>query len=351
MIVAGFDGVSLNPQIGGLIRDCHIGGVILFGRNYETPAQLHRLVRDLQDAALDHPPHLPLFVSVDQEGGRVSRLKTPFSDFPPMCCLGEARSEELAYRFGKALARELAAVGINMDYAPVLDVHTNPKNPIIGDRALSGQPEWVARLGSAIIRAFKEDGIVPVGKHFPGHGDTALDSHLELPYVDRSAAGLETTELYPFAQAVRDGLEAVMTAHVVYRAWDEKYPATFSKKILQGILREKLGFDGVIVSDDMEMKAVEDHFPSESLAALGLDAGIDLFLICNNPDKVRPFQEQMLRALDNGGLGAGRADRSVQRSVQLKKRLAPVPGGAPDFQSWAESHRKLAGEMRAFLKQ
>lgn len=350
MIVAGFDGVTLAPQIEELIRDCRIGGVILFGRNYENPAQLRRLVRDLQDLALSHPPHLPLFVSVDQEGGRVSRLKTPFADFPPMCCLGEARSEELAYRFGKALARELTAVGINMDYAPVLDVHTNPQNPIIGDRALSDRPEWVARLGSAIIRAFQEDGIVPVGKHFPGHGDTALDSHLELPYVDRSAAELEATELYPFARTVRDGLEVVMTAHVVYRAWDENHPATFSKKILQGILREKLGFDGVIVSDDLEMKAIENHFPFESLASLGIGAGIDLFLICNNPGKVRPFQEQMVRALENGGLDAGRASQSVQRIVKLKKRLAPAPSDAPDFQSWAQSHQKLADEMRAFLK-
>lgn len=350
MIVTGFDGVSVNPQVEELVRDRRIGGLILFGRNYENPAQTLRLVRDLQALAMSAPPFLPLFISVDQEGGRVSRLKEPFTDFPPMCCLGGARSEDLALRFGRALARELKAVGVNMDYAPVLDVHTNPQNPIIGDRALSGQQEWVACLGSAIARGFRETGVIPVGKHFPGHGDTARDSHLELPYVDRAAASLEATELYPFAQSARDGLEAIMTAHVMYPAWDEKYPATFSKTILQDILRKKLAFEGVIVSDDLEMKAVENHFPFDEFPALGVDAGIDIFLICNNADKTRQLQDRLIGDIEKRRIPAGKIERSVRRIVDLKKRIDPVLPDAPDFQSWTESHQKLAEEMRGYLR-
>ncbi|MFQ5716101.1 MAG: beta-N-acetylhexosaminidase, partial [Nitrospinales bacterium] len=255
------------------------------GRNFVSIPQLHRLIRDVQRLASTRGSGIPLFISVDQEGGRVSRLKSPFSEFPSQSCLGKAQSEDLAFRFGQALAWELKAVGINMDFAPVLDVNTNPANPIIGNRALSDDPHWTARLGGAVVRGIRETGVLPVGKHFPGHGDTREDSHLELPRVQKDAAALDQTELLPFAHAIQEGLEAVMTAHVVYPAWDAEYPASFSKTILQDILRTKLNFQGLVISDDLEMKAVENHFPLESIPALGLDAGLDLFLICNSVEK------------------------------------------------------------------
>ncbi|MCH8158134.1 MAG: beta-N-acetylhexosaminidase, partial [Nitrospinae bacterium] len=254
MLVAGFKGTTLNSELEELILNRRVGGLILFERNFENPDQLIRLISDLQSLALSCPASVPLFVSVDQEGGRVSRLKPPFSAFPPPACLGRARSESLARRFGLALGREMQAVGINMVYAPVLDVNTNPENPIIGTRALSDRPEWAARLGTAVIEGIREAGVLPVGKHFPGHGDTGQDSHLELPYVHRDAASLEEVELAPFAEAVKHGLEVVMTAHVIYSAWDSQLPATFSPKILQEILRQKMGFEGLIISDDLEMK-------------------------------------------------------------------------------------------------
>jgi len=181
MMVAGFEGTELNSHIEDLIVNQGVGGLILFERNFENPEQLTRLIGDLQKLALSTPPYKPLFISVDQEGGRVSRLGPPFTRFPDPCCLGNAQSESLARRFGLALGREMRAVGINLDYAPVLDINTNPDNPIIGKRAFSGKPEWASILGVAFLHGFQEAGVLAVGKHFPGHGDTSLDSHLATP--------------------------------------------------------------------------------------------------------------------------------------------------------------------------
>ena len=238
MFVSGFEGTSLNSQTEKLISEQGIGGLILFERNFENPKQLKSLIEDLQSLTAPNSP--PLFISVDQEGGRVTRLKKNFTQFPPMSCLGKAGSDELAYRFGMAMGKEMRAVGINMDYAPVLDVHSNPENPIIGKRAISSDPNVVARLGCKIIQGFQDAGTIPVGKHFPGHGDTSQDSHLILPRVERNKESLEQSELVPFSKAFQKGLDVIMTAHVVYPAWDKNSAATFSKPILRDLLRKKM---------------------------------------------------------------------------------------------------------------
>ena len=226
----------------------------------EHPEQLAELIADLQAFASKAGAPAPLFISVDQEGGRVSRLNPPFTRFPEPCCLGLAQSESLAQRFGLALGHELNAVGINMDYAPVLDVNTNPDNPIIGKRAFSNDPDWAGRLGVSFMKGMQEAGVLPVGKHFPGHGDTSLDSHLALPTVDRANKILEQVELVPFQQAIQHGLDVIMTAHVIYHAWDDKNTATFSPMILQTILRERLGFKGLVMSDDGGLDDVVEVF-------------------------------------------------------------------------------------------
>ena len=273
MIVSGFEGTSLNARTEELIVQQGIGGLILFERNYKNPDQLLKLTNDLQSLIADHAEIPPLFISVDQEGGRVARLGKPFTQFPPMSCLGQANSDELAYRFGLAMGKELRAVGINMDYAPVLDVHSNPANPIIGQRALDTDPTKVARLGAELIRGFYDAGVIPVGKHFPGHGDTSQDSHLTLPRVEQARESLEKSELLPFIHAIQQGLEVIMTAHVVYPAWDARQPATFSHSILNDVLRNSLQFEGLIISDDLEMQAIDEKL--ESIPELGTRAGID----------------------------------------------------------------------------
>ena len=318
MMVAGFEGTSLNGQIEDLITNHHVGGLILFERNFKNPQQLTQLIGDIQQLALSTPPFAPLFISVDQEGGRVSRLQSPFTRFPSPCCLGKARSESLAHRFGLALGKEMRAVGINMDYAPVLDVNTNPENPIIGARALSDEPEWAAKLGVGFIRGFQEAGVLAVGKHFPGHGDTSQDSHLTLPSVDRDSATLEQVELVPFQAAIQNGLEVIMTAHVLFNTWDAKFPATFSIPILTNLLREKLGFKGLIISDDLEMKAVQDHITLESCPTLGTQAGIDLFLICHDTDKVKAFLKQMGDDVASGKIPFTTIESSAQKIIDVK---------------------------------
>lgn len=349
MIMAGFEGTTLTPETEDLIRNHHVGGLILFSRNYENPEQLHALIRDLQDVAASSSSGLPLFISVDQEGGRVARLTEPFTEYPPLCCLGHAQSESLAYRFGQSLAAELIDVGINMDYAPVLDVHTNPENPIIGDRAIASDPDTVAKLANSFIKGFKDKGMIPVGKHFPGHGDTHLDSHLDLPTVTRDAATLEAVELVPFRETIAQGLEVIMTAHVIYTAWDKKNTATFSKTILQDILRKKLGFQGVIMSDDLEMKAVEKYFPFDAFPRMGIEAGLDMFLICNSVEKVKALHEQLLQDVNKGTIPTAPIQQSVERILRLKKNLPPPPVKGPNPSHWKNTHAPLASELQSHL--
>src|SRR5213075_371156 len=193
-------------------------------------------------------PDLPAWVSVDQEGGRVARLKAPFTEWPPMATLGRSGDIALAERFARALADELKAVGITLDYAPVLDIHTNPKNPVIGDRALAEKAEEAARLGSAIVRTLQAEGIAACGKHFPGHGDTSTDSHLELPIVEHPPERLREVEFLPFRAAVEAGVATIMTAHVFVPSLDEERPATLSRRIVFDILRNELNYQGVILS-------------------------------------------------------------------------------------------------------
>ena len=349
MIITGFAGTCLNSELEELIVNCRIGGLILFERNFEDPDQLIGLINDLQSLAMSCPASVPLFISVDQEGGRVARLKSPFSGFPQPSCLGQAESESLAHRFGLALGREMKSVGINMVYAPVLDVNTNSANPIIGTRALSDTPERAGRMGKAVIAGIQEAGVIPVGKHFPGHGDTDRDSHLELPYVNRDADSLEKIELEPFAQTIDHGLKVVMTAHVIYSAWDDKLPATFSPIILKSILREKLGFDGLVITDDLEMKAVEKNITFESIPRLGSIAGVDLYLICHDRKKTLSLQNQMIQDIKRGHIDKKLIEHSAQKIIEFKKQIPSTPHGRENLSNLAKDHINLIREMKSHL--
>jgi len=349
MIITGFGGTSLDAELEELIVNSGIGGLILFERNFENPEQLIRLIDDLQSLAMSCPASVPLFISVDQEGGRVARLRGPFSNFPQPSCLGQAQSESLARRFGLALGQEMQAVGINMVYAPVLDVNTNPANPIIGTRALSDIPELAGRMGKAVIDGIQETGVFPVGKHFPGHGDTDRDSHLELPYVNRDSDSLEKVELEPFAQTISNGVKVIMTAHVIYSAWDNKLPATFSPFILKNILREKLGFDGLIITDDLEMKAVEKHIPFESIPRLGSIAGVNLYLICHDRKKTLSFQDQMIQDIEKGGIDKKQVEYSAQKIIDFKKKIVFNSHRKENLSDLVRNHIELIREMKSYL--
>jgi beta-N-acetylhexosaminidase len=278
LLMVGIPGPRMEAVARELVRDLRVGGVILFARNIESPEQVWELTRDLQQEALVATGR-PLLISVDQEGGRVQRLKAPFTIIPAARDLGITRTPEEVEYLARQVARELALVGINVNLAPVLDVPRSPACPL-WDRAYSSDPERAARFGVAVIRGYLAGGIIPVAKHFPGLGDTMADSHESLPLALDSDAKREA-DLLPFQRAVAAGVPMVMTAHLLVPAWDER-PATLSQVALQHWLRRRLGFDGVIITDDLEMGGISTSRAAPQGAAEALAAGADLLLICNN---------------------------------------------------------------------
>jgi beta-N-acetylhexosaminidase len=353
LLVAGFNGQQIPSELRSLAKEFGLGGVILFARNVADPEQ----VADLSFEAARLVPDLPVWVSVDQEGGRVARLKKPFTEWPPMATLGRSGDVALAERFARALAAELKAVGITLDYAPVLDVHTNPNNPVIGDRALAERAQDVARLGVAIIRTLQGEGIAACGKHFPGHGDTSTDSHHELPLVDHPPERLREVEFAPFRAAAAAGVATIMTAHVLVPSLDETRPATLSRHIVTDLLRGELGYQGVILSDDLEMKAIAAQYAVPEAAVMAIEAGCDGALICSGDhDTQAATLEALVHAVESDRLAWSRVEDALKRQQHAKERFLTAtvsarPAGARDLRValGRDDHRAIADEMARFL--
>jgi beta-N-acetylhexosaminidase len=353
LLIGSFPGTTLPPEWRSLAREFDLGGAILFSRNIEAPEQVAELAGDVESLGRT----VPAWVSVDQEGGRVARLKEPFTRWPPMAVLGRAGSEALAERFARALARELTAVGITLDYAPVLDIHTNPKNPVIGDRALAERAEEVSRLGTAIIRGLQGEGVAACGKHFPGHGDTSTDSHVELPLVEHPPDRLRAVEFEPFRAAVREQVGFIMTAHVFVPALDEERPATLSPAVVQRILREELAFEGVILSDDLEMKAIASKIAVPAAAVQAIQAGCDGVLICSGDVETQAAAlEALVKAAESGEIRPSRLDDAFTRLRRAKVRFLSQerPRTSTRIRSLRavigrDEHQAIAAEMAAYL--
>jgi beta-N-acetylhexosaminidase len=342
-LIVGFDGLAAPPELLARVRAGHVGGAILFKRNVEGPEQVAELCATLRGAA---PPAAPLLTCVDQEGGRVQRVRAPATEWPPMAGLAH-HPPEVAFQVGQALGAELAALGFTLDFAPVLDVHTNPANPIIGDRALGTEAEAVAARAVALLRGLHDAGVASCGKHFPGHGDTITDSHLDLPVVPRDEARLRAVELVPFARAVAAGVPMIMTAHVVFPALDPGVPATLSPKVL-GLLRRDLGFAGVIVSDDLEMKAVADRYDIETLATTGLRAGCDAFLVCHRAELQERAAAALVHAAERDAATRARLAEAAARLDALRRRFAAgAYAPPPDLRArlGTAAHRALAARL------
>jgi beta-N-acetylhexosaminidase len=354
LLIAGLDGEQLPVELRALAREFGLGGVILFARNVAAPEQ----VAELSYEAARLVPDLPAWVSVDQEGGRVARLKAPFTEWPAMATLGRSGDVRLAERFARALAAELKAVGITLDYAPVLDIHTNDRNPVIGDRALSEKAEEVARLGAAIVDALQREGVAACGKHFPGHGDTASDSHHELPLVEHPIDRLRGVELVPFRAAIAAGVATLMTAHLFMPALDEQRPATLSRRVVTELLRNELGFEGVIFSDDLEMKAIAATYALPSAVVLAIAAGCDGVLICSGDHAAHAAAlEAVIHAVEREELPFSRVEDALRRQRRAKERFltAPVAAARP-LRGQAlrqclgrDEHLAIADEMARFL--
>jgi len=343
-LVLGLPGPSVDPVTRRLARELRPAGFILFARNVEEPAQVRELNRELASLL---PPELPPWLTVDQEGGRVQRIRDGATLWPPMRHVGNCDDLELTGRLAAALADEVAALGFNVDWAPVADVDSNPANPVIGDRSFGRDPNRVAEQVVTFVRAFQGRGVMACVKHFPGHGDTRTDSHETLPVVEKERPDVEAVELPPFAAAVHAGVGAVMSSHVVFPDYGEA-PATMNPALLSGVLRGDLGHRGLVVSDDMEMKAVHGRFPLEDTLARSCAAGMDLFLFCEDQALQVEAYEALVRIQEREPTHDTLARDSARRLLAARERFLKDRPRIPDLSVVGRQlHKDLALLVRA----
>ncbi|WP_227378655.1 beta-N-acetylhexosaminidase [Haladaptatus halobius] len=342
LFVAGFNGTTPTVEIEELVSERALGGIIYFSRNVESPQQLRTLSRTLQGFVPDDGP--PLLVTVDQEGGRVARLSWG-TELPSAMALGATDDPALAASAGEAVGRELRTLGVDVDLAPVLDVNNNPDNPVIGARSFGERPDRVSELGAAFAAGLQSGGVVACGKHFPGHGDTAVDSHLDLPVIDHDRERLDRVELRPFRRAVGAGIDAIMTTHVAFPiiAEDAERPATLSRRVVTGLLREELGFDGLVLTDCMEMDAIADGVGTVEGCVRAVEAGCDLVCVSHTPRVQRAAVDAVVAAVESGRISESRIDESVQRVLRVKRAYgAGTDGDSSKWDAAATECRSVA---------
>jgi len=325
LFMAGMPGTTLAAHTDELIRGGCIGGVILFSRNIENPFQLATLCNDLQERSLNYHG-TPLFLAVDQEGGRVARLKEPFTSFPGNTAIGEdPQPLKKAEEFARVTAKEMALVGLNMNFAPVVDVRRGEPEKHLAGRTFGDRPERVSVLGRTVVKVLQENGVMATAKHFPGLGGTSLDPHHHLPTIEADLAEIETINLPPFLAAIKAGVSAIMSSHAIYPALDPDFPATMSYRILTGLIRDRLGFKGLLITDDLEMGAIKKNWGVAEGAVASFAAGADILLICEDQMLIYESIDKLKEKLMSGEIGAGRLHQSFDRiaaakSVFLKKR-------------------------------
>lgn len=330
LLFVGFEGTTLPRDLARLIGQGRIGGVILFTRNFvparsdgveegavggraaPDPKAVRALVRSIHEAA---PADAPVLVAVDQEGGRVQRLRSPWTQWPAMRHLADLADDPSTSAFADALATELLDAGIGLDFTPCVDVDTNPDNPVIGDRSFGRTAEIVIRHARIVIERMQAAGLATCAKHFPGHGDTAQDSHHTLPRLPHDLDRLREVELPPFRAAIDAGVASIMTAHVMFDALDRRRPATLSPDVMN-VLREELGYDGVVFTDDLEMKAIAEHHGPQQIVDGALEAGVDGLLVC----RAANLRDEVLRRLEQ--VPDGKVERAISRVIALKQRFA-----------------------------
>jgi len=317
MLLVGIPGLSFDEGARHAVSDLHAGGVTLLERNAESPEQLVGLLRQLQGVA-----RLPLFVAINHEGGSIVRVQTGVTDFPNAMALGATGDPNLAYEVGRAGADELAAMGVNMNLAPVLDVNTEAANPVIGWRAFGGLPEEVAQFGAYFVHGTQDAGVIAVAKHFPGHGGVSVDSHLALPLVAAPAEQLWAVDLVPFRRAIAAGVSAIMSAHLAVPALtgDPALPATLAPAVMTGLLREQLGFRGLVITDDLDMKGITSQMSQAEAAVRAVEAGSDVVLVMGAGASEDATYAALLDAARSGRLSRARIDDSVRRILALKVR-------------------------------
>ena len=349
LLFVGFGGTVMDETVAAFFKEKKPGGAAFFSRNIKKLPQTLQLIRDVQELA---PAGIPMFISVDQEGANVVRLQRHATVIPSNMAIGATGSEDLALRAGKALGKDLSLMGFNMNLAPVLDVATNPKNPVIGIRAFSGRAEDVARLGAAYVAGLQSEGVSAVAKHFPGHGDTASDSHFETPVLAHDRTRLDAVELLPFKRVVDEGIDALMTAHIVLPKLAEKsdLPATISKNLLTKIVRNEWQYDGLVITDGLEMHGIVSRYGSGEAAVRAVNAGADMVLILWTVQKKNEVHQALLRAVRSGRITKARLHQSLRRILRVKQRrgilnqkLKPVAQTLAELKQG--QHRQVVSEI------
>ncbi len=351
LMMMGIEGEALTEDEKKFIVDNEISGVVLFARNCKEPQQLHSLCSEIQSLRRRTTTKAPLFIGIDMEGGRVHRLKEPFTQWPAAGLLGQLDHSVLTFQFALMMGLELKAAGINLNFAPCADILTNPKNQVIGDRSLGADPESVAKHASALVRGYFKSQVLSCAKHFPGHGNTLLDSHFDLPEeTETTLEQLESAELTPFKRAAKARCDLIMTSHIVFPRIDAERPVTFSNLFLNKILRESMRFRGLVVTDDLDMQALTKHYDRSEIPVLALLAGVDLLLYCNDPTSPPLALEAVVEAVVQGRLERSTLEERAKRILGLKAEKLKQPDPSPwnEACTWIgkEEHKKLAQAVR-----
>ena len=345
-MLIGISGHALTADEKKFIIENNISGIALFGRNVAEPKQVHALCSEIQSLRHQMEDKAPLFIGIDMEGGRVARLKAPFTTWPPLKSLGDLDNATASFQLSNKMGLELNAVGINLDFAPCVDIFTNPKNTVIGDRSIGTDPELVAKHASALVRGYIKSGIISCAKHFPGHGNTIIDSHEDLPVEEADLKSLEAREIIPFRRSFKARVEMVMTSHILFKNVDPEWPATLSEIFLKNILRDQYRYRGLIITDDLDMKAMAKHYDREKIPARALKAGADLLLYCNEPESPPRAIEGVLNALSKGELKKSDLEITRKRILDLKKERIAHPDPMPFEQAMelvgCEEHKAMS---------
>jgi beta-N-acetylhexosaminidase len=331
LVVVGFDGFTINDNINNLIKENKVGGVILFSKNVENSNQLVSLTNLLKTSNAQNKT--PIFISVDEEGGRVSRMPNELKKLPSNKSIGKRNDSDFSYNIGKIIGEELKSFGFNMDFAPVLDINSNPTNPVIGDRSFGNNVDIVNKLGIKTMKGMMDSNIIPVVKHFPGHGDTFVDSHVGLPLVNKDLIKLNDFELIPFNEAIKNNVDAIMVSHILFNKIDVDFPASMSKVIITDILRENLKFKGVVITDDMTMGAIIKNYDIGDASVKSINAGSDLILVCHDFDNELKVINSLKVAVQNNIITEERLNESVYRILKLKEKyvINDNPVKSPDI--------------------
>ncbi len=347
MVMASVEGYSLDANGEDLINKYNVGGFIVLGENVRDTEQLQALVNSLKSA--NSKNKLPLFISTDEEGGRVSRMPEEFKDLPSNRSIGKTGSSEFALNIGKLISEELISFGINMDFAPVLDINSNPKNTVIGDRSFGPDANIVTRLGIQEMKGMQSKNIISVVKHFPGHGDTSVDSHVGLPVINNDADRLKGFELVPFANAIENNTDGIMIAHILLPKIDSDNPASMSKTIITDMLRDEMDFKGIVITDDMTMGAIVKNYNIGEAAVRSINAGSDIILVCHGFDNQVAVIDALRKAASDGRITQKRIDESLYRIIKLKNKymLADKPSEPADV---SNINQHIKSVLNSYMK-